>query len=576
MERQVIGYGRKRIMACVLICLCQLVILFINYRHTDIHYPLSDLNGDAGGVFCYAKIFDEHSINLESPMLGGYSGFDMYDYPYSDSLSFLMVKAIGLLSDNPFVIINIFFFFCSFINAVVSFLYFEKYLRMSPISMALGLLYANTMYYQFRYGHMWLVPYFLIPVACSMAIDIIDGTLLGPEHSLFKNKSFYKAVLLSFLCAFTGMYYAYFTCALLAIACVIRCIQTKKLKGNIYPVVLILIVISGVVIQIIPSMLYWAQNGVNPNGELAIRNGSDAELYGLKLIQMVLPRVGHRIGLLSGLTGKYSSEYPLVTENMTASLGLIADIGLVAAVIRLFDSHVKKTYSYLIISVFLVATIGGLSSIISLLVQVPVRCYNRMSLIILFLSLLCFGSVLKKAVSRLPVIAISIIALFILCIGIYDQTVTVVPSDNSVIDSDREFVTEIEETVGEDAYVFELPYVQWPTEGNYRMFLGYLLSDDLHWSYGSMQGREEAAWQQTTAALPADEMVEELILKGYDGIYLDAQIYDLMRGQDASQALYNELNVLLQEEPLQCKGDTLYFWSLQNYADAESVAEMAA
>ena len=554
---------RNTVLTCIIICLAQVMILFINYRKVDISYPLFYGNGDHMAVFFYAKSFDEFHINIENPMMGGTAGFDMYDYPYSDSLSFLMVKAIGLFTDNPFLIINLFYFLCTFITAVVGFLMLYRHIDNIALSACLGLLYANSYFFQARYSHIWLIPYFFLPVACSLAVDIIDGTLLEENVRIWRRPAFYRALILAFLCAFTGLYYAYFACALFASAMVIRWISSGKIRQNLYPLFLICSTVFGVVLNVIPNVLYWMKNGMNQASEMQVRSMGDSEFYGLKIIQMLLPRSGHRIGKLAALTERYSMNFPLINENMTSAIGFIAVIGFILSIVWLFGRQARKTYSYLMIAVLLIATVGGIGSMISLVADVPVRSYNRMSLIVMFLSLLCFGTALQRLLQNRSWWISAVAAAVVLCVGIFDQTQTVEPVDHSEVDGTEAFIDKVENAAGAESYVFELPYVSWPSGGNYRMFAGYLFSDDLHWSYGAMQGRPEAEWQKETAALPPSEMIKELREKGYDGLYVDKAVYQEQAGEEAFRQLVEELNASLKTEPIVSEDGNLYYWDLQ-------------
>ncbi len=575
---------RKTIAACIVICLLQAAILFVNYHDFNIRYPMLYGDADIMAVFCYAKSIDEFGITLENPMLGGRTGFDMYDYPYSDSLSFLLVKGIGLFTDNPFLIINLFFFLCSFLTAVIAFLVLQKYLDSTVLCAALGLLYANTFFYQMRYVHMWLVPYFLLPVACSLAIDIIDGRIVPEGCRVWRSRSFYKALVLAFCCAFTGLYYAYFTCALLAAALVIRCINAGRIRGNLYPVFLIGATLTGVLLSILPNLLYWSRNGTNPESELALRSGYETELYGLRLVQLFLPRYQHRIGALASLTDHYKTTYPYVNENETVSLGLIASIGCIIGIVWLFANgkKVKKTYSWLILSVFLITTIGGIGTMISLFVDIPVRCYCRMSLMITFLSLLCLGTFLERILRGRSGWILAVISVVILCVGIFDQTRSDggngygVSDYSDGIEKTRAYFQEIESDVGAGSYVFELPYVRWPSGMYYRLFKGYMFTDDIHWSFGAMQGREEARWQEQTASLGTGDMVAELLKNGYDGIYVDVAAYNALVGEGAFDRLRDELDDLLQTEPIVDEGGSQYFWNLKNSGLASAGTDQAA
>src|SRR3954451_4410566 len=119
----------------------------------------------------------------------------------------------------------------------------------------------------------------------------------------------------------------------------------------------------------------------------------------------------------------------------------------------------------------------------------------------------------------------------LLVFGILDQTTPrMVPSYaaiSSEMASDDAFVKRIEAALPAGAMVFQLPYQPFPEAApvvemaDYSHLKGYLHSRALRWSYGAIKGRPEAEWQPEISALPAAEMAEQLVLKGFDGLYID-------------------------------------------------------
>lgn len=103
---------------------------------------------------------------------------------------------------------------------------------------------------------------------------------------------------------------------------------------SIFPGILaVAIVTIGIVANVAPNLADRARHGINT--EVAQRNPSEAELYGLKITQLLLPRVGHRMAPLAELTQKYTTTFPLVNENETASLGAIGSVGFLALLLAL-------------------------------------------------------------------------------------------------------------------------------------------------------------------------------------------------------------------------------------------------
>jgi phosphoglycerol transferase len=180
---------------------------------------------------------------------------------------------------------------------------------------------------------------------------------------------------------------------------------------------------------------------------------------------------------------------------VTASLGVIGAAGFIALLGILLAPGIKKKpfheLAVLNISSFLLATIGGFSSVVSILAFrlqgssspfVHARSYNRISVFIAFFSFLCIGLIITRyiAVRGKKGWVISCAAsLVILGFGLYDQIpprfVTMFRQSNHLKESyasDKAFVTEIEHQLQKKAKIFQLPFVvhhhEWP-KGNHSL-----------------------------------------------------------------------------------------------------------
>lgn len=545
-------------------------VLILIYWNANIYKPLVAAGGDEYGVFYIVKTIKEHGWYLENPTVGGITGGDMYDYVYSDSLSFLIVKIISLFFDNVYLIVNFFYFSSYIIVALISVYVCKKLRYRDEVAVIVAILYAFSAYIQTRYAHLWLTPYYLLPLGCMVAIWILRGEIREDTGSIWKSRKFLQAMFFSFLSAFTGFYYAFFTCVIYAVAVTIRIINSpkKQRKKEYGSILLIIPVISGVFINVVPNMIYMINHGINSAGELVSRSAGDAEIYGLKLVQLLLPRTDHRISYLNDISQKYVGNYPLINENVSASLGIIAAIGFIASLIWLFRINCKeKTYSYLNIGLFLIGTIGGVGSIFSLFFSTPMRAYNRISLQIMFISLLCVATILEKIHINCPRWLYYVVLGGVLLVGLFDQTAPYKPpvDEYEWQESTEQFVQELEAQLDEGSLIFQLPYVDWPSGGSYRMFAGYIESNSLRWSYGAMQGREEAQWQEYVADLDISAMLDTLIYSGYEGIYLDKPIYEKHKGEDSALNVCDDLTKILGAEPLISSNGELYFWNLSDY-----------
>ena len=559
----------------IYLCTAALITLglFINYRNVNLSYPMMYTGGDDVGMYAQIKSIIQNGTTLITPLEGGAAGADMFDYLYSDKLSFLIVKMIGIFVKNPYTAAALFYFLNHYLIALTGVWVCRKLKISRPLSVAAGVLYAFSPFIGMRFGHLWLTPYFMLPIACLAAIRVIDGKVFEEDAPLRRNKTFWRMAGMCFACAFTGLYYAFFTCAMLAAATVIRCFREKERKFSriFYPTVLIGAVGIGVLTSMIPSIVYWRLNGVNASSELTMRSMADPEVYALKMTRMLLPRTLHRVPKLWGLTQVYLNNYPLNNENDTAALGVIAAVGFVMSIIMLLAGRKKYlTVTSLNMSAFLIGTLGGLGSFISVFINMPMRCYNRISLVIMFLSLMMCAMLLEEVVKKRRTLTLTILAAVMVCVGFFDQTI---PAGNQNADSYEEIRDEVhaaEAQLEPGDSVFTLPYDNWPSPripGSYILHAGYIESENLHWSYGAMQGRAEANWQEAAADKEPYEMIQDLREAGYDGIWLDTALMNQKYGDDYTAVLKEDISAILEEEPEISRYGRICFWKIPEETD---------
>ena len=97
--------------------------------------------------------------------------------------------------------------------------------------------------------------------------------------------------------------------------------------------------------------------------------------------------------------------------------------------------------------------------------------------------------------------------------------------------SDKAFVERIENQLDEGAMIYQLPYHEYPEFGpvndmwDYHLYVGFVHSDTLRWSYGSIKGREEDKWNKNVSEMNYGDMVRCLKEQGFAGIYVDRRAY---------------------------------------------------
>ena len=558
-------FSKNNLISFAMIAFIVTGTLIFLYRNINILYPITYNPLDEMGVFYYGKLIDEFGLSLTGTRTGGFLGADMFDYPYSDMMSFILVKIISLFSNNPYLTINLFYFLCFYLIAFISFAIFRLLNFRRGISILLSILFAFSPYIQRRYNHMWLVPYFMIPVVCYISIAVIRDAF-NREESEITYERFYKMIFASFFCAFNGINYAFLNCIIYMIAFVIMLLNKRNVsvKRRIYPLGYIIAAGFGLLVNIIPNLIYYLINGTNTFGDLHTgRSAVQSEVYALRFIQLILPQSEHRTRTLRSLADYYNSNWPMINENYSASLGAIAAAGFIISLILLFKKNRKnKELSYLNIGIFCVATMGGISSFIAIFITDSIRGYNRLSVSLMFLGLTEIALIIQYASEQIDKRLYYILLASLLIFGIYDQTFTYKDMDYSSYESDRDAIREIESIMPDGSMIFQLPYNDWPSGGIYKNFIGYIESDNLRWSYGAMQGREEAMWQKGVSSADAKKMVSELKDAGYNGLYFNKYMYLILNNgnADTSPQYLESLEKELGSPDVVSRDNFIYFW----------------
>ena len=308
----------------------------------------------------------------------------------------------------------------------------------------------------------------------------------------------------------------------------------------------------------------------------------DAEIYGLKPAQVVLPLSHHRLSFLSNIKDRYNNEAAFYNENDTSSIGAVGALGFVILVGRLFyrkariaGPGIADGLTVINLAALALGTVGCAGSVLSLLVSPEIRAYNRISVYIAFVSLMMVALLLDKfmrwAEARQRTRAAYAFVSLIVLLGLADQTsdaFDVSQSHDQTFWSDRRFACAIESAVPENSMVFQLPYLAFPEGGSingmsdYSHLRGYLHSHTIRWSYGAMKGREWDRWQRVVTKRNVEDMTKKLTFSGFSGIYICRAAY-----ADRGAKIEAELRSLVNEAPLVSDDEEFSFFSLGKYTE---------
>ena len=564
-----------------LIVLVIIVSFFFINRGWDLRLPYiyaRDVS-DTKFLFTSVKMIDKGGINLIGwEELGGHDVYRSLDFYSSDRLHTLLIWVIGRLSDNVFIVTNMLYIAYYLLNGVAAGYVCKKLGYSDKMALVVSGLFSMSVFAQMRYNHLVYVGYFMVPFAILLAVRTMRGEFEKADSK--KTVRIWSALLIMFVTANTGLYYTYFACYLLVIAIIYALVNKVGRKTVMVAAASLGSAILGVLFNLSSSILYTFRNGVNSYSDVNNRQENDVVKYGLSLLQLLFPRYNHRVPFLSDITQKYIDSWDFlrfdghdfknlfINENLSSTAGLIADIGMIILLLMMLKKNKKEIfgkYGILFSSCLLLGLVSCGGSVIGYLINLPVRSYNRISIVIVFIALLGFAEFMDGVIKKQKYIIQFFIVAAVLIVGILDQNVDYSYSDGHVFFLEQsDFMEKIDEKMSDGSRIFCLPYWNWISDGQRNYMMGAAETDGLIWSCGAEQGREEAIWQKGIAGLAPDEMLAALANAGYDGVFLDK--YDSNMPESDFENLVLALTEASGTEPMVSENGSEYFWILNRQA----------
>lgn len=484
-----------------------------------------------------------------NPRIGAPESSALIDYPGMDIGMALIIWFISCFTSSTTGIMYIYYIITFPCNAIAMLLLLRKLKINRSASFVISAIFSFVPYHFLRgLGHFTLINYSMFVVALYLALCILG---------YFENERFWKIICMAILLGIGYGYYYAFGLIIMAIAVVIRFFRDPNLKKCLSYIWIPIVTLITVICTLLPKIIFSIVNGANTIA--GIRYPIEQEYFGLKIIQLLLPPSYTRVSKFSDIYNTYVSQAPLITENVTASLGIVAGIGFIVLCVLLIYSFVMKEkckskdwvlidfLSLSTLSILLMGTIGGFGEIFNWAITSQIRCYNRGSIFIAGLSLIMVAILLNKIHLKRKWLTLGI-SVAILGISMYD-TVPVKNADwqeqiQPVQENYEKFFNTVENTFNSGDMIYQLPYLDFPEVSNtfdYKHFIGYLFTDTLRWSYGGVKGRNIKAKE-----LFVDEGKSYLFLKkikdaGFSAVYIDLSGFD--DNGESILEFYNSLGI---------------------------------
>ncbi|CAN5316866.1 hypothetical protein BH11PLA2_BH11PLA2_00220 [soil metagenome] len=560
---------RQRVAAYGGFTLAAAVLLFLGMRldKVDLTVPLG-YQGDCLLILPLVKTTFERGSHWRNERLGAPGIQELHDFPIVDHFHFGILWLMGQICPDPIVVFNLYHLLTYPLTVLATMIVMRAFGVSFLASGMAGLLFAFLPYHYIRgLGHYFLSAYYTLPLSLWPALAILFGRpVFGSKWNTL------GTVFLAAMTASAGAYYAFFTCLTLSFVGVYMALLSRSWRPFIASIAVNALIVLGGIANHAPAFGYQKEFGANTGP--THRAPEQAEYFGMKLPQMLLPAQNHHLRAFGNLRAMYDSIHrPLQNENETATLGLIGSVGFVAlmAIIMLplasrrrqpLDSVTESNQgadgprspvaaiAAIVLFLTFYGLIGGLGSLFNFLVTAQVRSINRVSIVIAFFVFFAVAVTLDRVLANRSLRWRAIVFLGLVLFGVWDETPSFwfrrsYISQQPVIDeyrNDAAFFAAIEERIP-GGMVFCLPFMSYPESAangkidGYDHLRGYLHSRTLRMSFGAMKGREVDQWQQEVSILPVPAMLERLIYRGFDGVMLDT------RGDspDEAQRLLREL-----------------------------------
>ena len=495
----------------------------------DVVHALAMMKAGAGGEF--VPLAWKGSRDLGAPYDANWN-----DWPLVEELQIvffsLLAKVFGLFAGlnlatvlgNLLAAITFYgvarFSDCSTVSAFVAALAFG----LAPFIFAQSPFHLTTEY-------IWHVPLFL-PVWRWASCE--PGTTP-------RSPRFWFAVGVGFLTGLQSPYYTNILCQLTLLGAIILFCHNRSWPAFKSSLAVIGAAACAFALMNFDTWTYRAVHGSN-TGAL-VREYKWLEIYGLKIVDMVIPPVTHHSHMLADFAAAHRAAAPLQDEGSylgfvgLAALALLVGTAIADVVRRRADSIPMEAWQVLWIVLFF--STGGFNAILGSLGFTLFRTGCRYSVVILAIALMYAAQRLTalqretashKPSGSLPLAAYAA-AGALCCVILWDQvprtpTATATAAIARQVEADREFVAAMEAALPDRAMVFQLPIMEFPEAPvpgvpPYDHFRPYLYSKNLRYSFGSMKGRPREDWQKELGKMAFKDAVAEIKNKGFAAIYIN-------------------------------------------------------
>lgn len=488
-----------------------------------------------------------------NPQLGAPTGLDWSAMPSgADRAHLIVLRLLRALTGDSVTAANLYLLAAIVLVSVVSFVVLRS-LQLSAVTsivMAIVFAVAPAQLARASVGHLFLAAYVSVPIGVWLALWASGAQGIGRVGTARGGvRSWLVPTALLVLVGSASAYYAAFAAiGVLTVGAVVA-LRRGAWRDLLRPVLVAGGIVATVVVNVAGEVLARGAT------EAGVRVPLDADAYGLRISQMLLPVRHHRIGALAELSeGAFRVDAP---GDVGAALGLIGTVGLLAIVVccvrrvgrpergpDLLSGPVEDRggvvarLGVLALGAVAFATVGGISMVLAALGLTQIRAWSRMASVVGFVGVVGAAMLMDAAFRRWSPGAIgrAAIGALVVVFAVLDQTTPAsLPSERYNAErweADLAVATDLEAALPEGSLVFQLPVGAFPAElpmgsvGANELLGPYVAGTGrLVWTTGAFTG-SPGDWQRSIAARPTGELVDLLAAGDVAAVSVDRRAFD--------------------------------------------------
>jgi phosphoglycerol transferase len=344
-----------------------------------------------------------------------------------------------------------------------------------------------------------------------------------PNGLVIGSRRFWCASAIAFLAGMENPYFANVFCQLTLLGGAVRSWQARSSGAMKAALAVASIAVAGFGFINLETFFHRLTQAMSTAEPIVLnREYRWMDIYGLKIVDLFIPYMTHRSEWFATFGMNHRMASVLNDEEGSAYLGILGGaclLWLVAVSVRAMVERRQADVpaaAWQVLWIVLMFTTGGLNAVIAAFTGFTLfRTACRYGVIILLLVLLWAAERLtawgRDAAQRSSSDTVRIGSLTLaaaLCLLVlWDQVPRAPTADQKTalaiqVESDRDFVRRMEDSLPKGAMIFQMPVMQYsgnaiPGVPPYDHFRPYLYSRDLKFSFGALPNQPQDEWQKT-------------------------------------------------------------------------------